>query len=88
MLGSKVALGCILAQALILSPCGCPPCVDGAHPSGTTRWSLAASQVNPVPAFQGQAFGTQTFAHPEKLPHTLQLAEVLVLRHQIKRDSG
>lgn len=48
----------------------------------TCWWSLDASQVNPLSAFQGQAVGTQIFAHPEKLPHTLQLAEVLVLRRQ------
>lgn len=51
----------------------------------TCWWSLAASPINPLPACQGQAAGTQTFAHPEKLPHTLQLAELLVLRHQRNR---
>lgn len=75
---------CIDANSLslrMLSTCGWSP-------SQGHNWSLDASQVKPLPAFQAQAAGTQISAHPKKLPHTLQLAEALVLRHQRNRDSG
>lgn len=58
--------------------------MDGPQASGTANVLVEPGCIpgQTLSAFQGQAVGTQIFAHPEKLPHTLQLAEVLVLRRQ------